>query len=145
MQSIVFASHYTRVMALTGGRTAVTGVTVKIAKVAKDQGLQKAGILTTYVRGKIAPHASQSLSGTLMVEEDVVMHPFAVVFHTHHRSRRAVVAKITPSGDRQQILDVDPRIGTYVHLSNMTLRFGDGIRVSCLYDNTDNNRTLVVE
>lgn len=147
IQSLVFAAHFVRVMSLTGGRTPVTGVTLKVAKVPKDQGLRKTGILTTYLRGNIAPHSLDSLSGTLVIEEDVVLHPFAIVFHTHHRSRKAVVAKISPSGESVEILDVDPRIGTYVDVSqkNITLRSGDGIRVSCLEDNTNNNQTLVVE
>lgn len=147
-ESITFATHYTKVVE-AGGWTGGTGLTIDVEKVpVTEQPFKKASTLTMYVWGWIKAQSHGQVQGTFAITEDVVIHPFAVVFHAHAMSRRAIVTKISPDATETEILNIEADLhkdGTY-HLldSNVTFASGDKIRAACTFENTLNT-TLRVE
>lgn len=147
-ESIVLASHFVDVMQASHGWTGESGVTLTILKVTRESEdqMKQVGIMATYIRGWIPAHSNATILAEVPVDEDVVMRPIFVVFHAH-TPVRAIVSRVSPSGQHLVLYDADPKSGGYrpVTAKHATIRMGDTIRTVCYYDNRQGNTSITVE
>lgn len=120
-----------------------SGITIE----STDQQMPKtAATLLMVTGGEMAPHTKEHFETACVIDEDVVMHPFAFRTHTHSHGKMVSGWKIIESEDGtdnwQLIGKMDPmkpQMFYPVEDKNVVLRKGDIIASRCTMENNEDH------